>query len=281
MEALAVWVRQHPRLLVLTGAGLSAPSGIPVYRDHQGQWLRSTPIQHRDFLNSAAARQRYWARSMVGWPRMAAAAPNAGHHALAALERAGHVQQLITQNVDSLHHRAGHQRVIELHGSLARVICLSCEQAHARATVQGWLLAANPSIHEASATMRPDGDADLDDALIASVKVPTCPVCDGVLMPDVVFFGGTIPRARTDAVSEAIALCDAVLVVGSSLTVFSGFRICRDAHRLGKPVAALNHGVTRADELLTMKVEADCAQGLQALAAQLISGWTTDDGPAS
>ena len=264
-DKLAQFVLEHPRLLVLTGAGLSAPSGIPVYRDKQGAWLRTTPIQHNDFLKSAQSRQRYWARSMAGWPRMALATPNKGHLALAELEHAGMITQLITQNVDCLHQRAGHRALIDMHGSLDRVRCLECEQILERAQVQDWLQQANPSIEGHVAQILPDGDADLADELIASVAVPSCTQCGGVLKPDVVFFGGTIPRPVSAAVAAAVQACDAVLVVGSSLTVFSGFRICRDAHRLGKPVAALNQGVMRADELLSLKIEEDCEQGLERL----------------
>ncbi len=270
METLARFVIEHPRVLVLTGAGLSEPSGIPVYRDKQGTWLRTTPIQHNDFLKSAHSRQRYWARSMVGWPRMALASPNKGHLALAELERAGMIGQLITQNVDCLHQRAGQRALIDMHGSLDRVRCLDCETILARTQVQQWLTEANPSIGGHMAQMRPDGDADLADELIASVEVPQCPRCAGVLKPDVVFFGGTIPRPVAAAVVDAVQDCDAVLVVGSSLTVFSGFRICRDAHRQGKPIAALNQGVMRADDLLSLKIEEDCALGLERLGAVLL-----------
>lgn len=270
MNNLAQFISKHPRLLVLTGAGLSEPSGIPVYRDKNGTWLRTTPVQHREFIDSASSRQRYWARSMVGWPQMAQASPNKGHLALVALEQAGLVNQLITQNVDCLHQRAGQRALIDMHGSLDRVQCLQCEQPFARTWVQDCLQSLNPSVHTQTAQMRPDGDADLPDALIASMQVPDCPECKGVLKPDVVFFGGTIPRPRADAITAAVEHCDAVLVVGSSLTVFSGFRICRDAHRAGKPIAALNQGVTRADDLLSLKVEEDCAQGLTQLRALLL-----------
>lgn len=267
MTALRDFVLKHPRLLVLTGAGLSQPSGIPVYRDSAGTWLRTPPIQHADFVNKPAARQRYWARSLVGWPRMALASPNAGHLALVQMEREGRVSQLITQNVDGLHQRAGQRKVIDLHGNLAQVQCLQCGQALPRAQMQTWLQQANPALQAPLAQMRPDGDADLPDALLLDVQVPACPDCGGILKPDVVFFGGTIARERVEEVNQAVQACDAVLVVGSSLTVFSGFRICRDAHAQGKPVAALNQGVTRADPLLRLKVEEDCAQAL----AQLVS----------
>lgn len=265
IQTLADFITQHPRLLVLTGAGLSAPSGIPVYRDKSGTWLRTTPVQHNDFINKTASRQRYWARSMVGWPRMAQALPNAGHLALVKMEEAGLIDLLVTQNVDCLHQRAGHRNLIDLHGSLDRVHCLDCQAVLPRALMQQWLQEANPNLVSPLAEMRPDGDADLADELIAGLTIPPCPHCGGILKPDVVFFGGTVPRSRVDVVNEALQRSDALLVVGSSLTVFSGFRFCRDAHRLGKPIAALNQGVTRADDLLTLKVEEDCAEGLNEL----------------
>lgn len=269
MSALADFARRHPHLLVLTGAGLSQPSGIPVYRDQQGTWLRTPPIQHADFVNKPASRQRYWARSLVGWPRMTQASPNAGHRALAAMEQAGRLSQLITQNVDGLHQRAGHRNVIDLHGNLAWVQCLQCALRLPRAQMQAWLQEANPALHAPLALMRPDGDADLPEAVLLDVQVPACPACAGILKPEVVFFGGTIPRQRMDDVNQAVQRCDAILVVGSSLTVFSGFRLCRDAHAQGKPVAALTLGVTRADALLSVKVEADCSQELARLVSAL------------
>ncbi len=265
MHRLADFVLKHPRLLVLTGAGLSAPSGIPVYRDKSGAWLRSTPVQHNDFLNKPASRQRYWARSMAGWPRMAQSSPNAGHVALVKMEQAGFIELLVTQNVDCLHQRAGHKNLIDLHGSLDRVQCLDCAAVVSRALMQQWLQETNPDLITPLAEMRPDGDADLADDLIAGLTIPPCPHCGGVLKPDVVFFGGTVPRARVDAANEALRRSDALLIVGSSLTVFSGFRFCREAHQMGKPIATLNLGVTRADDLLTLKVEEDCALGLSAL----------------
>jgi len=270
MDKLARFIEESDRLLVLTGAGLSEPSGIPVYRDKSGTWLRTTPVQHREFIQSEASRQRYWARSMAGWPKMALATPNEGHLSLVALEQAGFVKQLITQNVDCLHQRAGHRALIDMHGSLDRVQCLTCEKLFDRTWVQEHLHALNPDVQTHAAQMRPDGDADLPDALIASIEVPACPECEGVLKPDVVFFGGTIPRPRAQQISQSVEDCDAVLVIGSSLTVFSGFRICRDAHRAGKPIAALNQGKTRADELISLKLEVDCAKGLGQLQSLLL-----------
>lgn len=267
-DQLTRWLARGP-LVVLTGAGLSTASGIPAYRDHSGQWQHTRPIQHQDFLASAATRQRYWARSFVGWQTMSQAQPNAGHRALATLEAAGRVRTLITQNVDGLHHAAGSAAVIELHGALRQVCCLACAARYARALVQQWLAAANPAWGQGARDARtaPDGDAHLAEALYADFVVPACPECAGVLKPDVVFFGDNVPRERVTAAQEAVAAASTLLVVGSSLMVYSGFRFAEQAHRLGVPVVAINQGVTRADALLSLKVEADCASALMALAA--------------
>jgi NAD-dependent SIR2 family protein deacetylase len=252
---------------VITGAGLSTGSGIPAYRDRHGQWQQpSRPVQHQEFLSSPAMRQRYWARSFVGWRTMGQAAPNAGHHALAQLEQHGCVSTVITQNVDGLHHRAGSKSVIELHGSIGRVHCLSCQVRYPRALLQEWLTAANPDFDakqiEASRAA-PDGDAHLADDAYAAFKVPPCPACQGVLKPDVVFFGDNVPRERVSTAMQAVEDAAALLIVGSSLMVYSGFRFADRAHRLSKPVVAINQGITRADALLTMKIEDDCGQALQ------------------
>lgn len=269
LDTLANFVEEHPRLVVITGAGLSTSSGIPAYRDKNGTWLRTTPIQHNDFISSHGSRQRYWARSMVGWPSMQKAQPNKGHMALEKMEAAGLIALLVTQNVDCLHQRAGHKNIVDLHGSLDRVQCLSCSAIVARTQMQVWLEARNPNLHQPLSVMKPDGDADITDALIDSIVIPSCPECGGILKPDVVFFGGTIPRPRVERVNAAILGCDALLVVGSSLQVFSGFRLCRDAHRQGLPIACLTRGVTRADEMLSLKVDADCEHGLEELAQKL------------
>jgi NAD-dependent SIR2 family protein deacetylase len=269
-EALGAFVRRHPRLLVLTGAGCSTASGIPGYRDRDGQWKGRPPVQYQDFVGSAAARRRYWSRSLLGWQRVSGAAPNATHRALSELERAGVVRTLVTQNVDGLHQRAGSRRVIDLHGRLDEVECLECGGRVARADVQAQLLAWNPSYREAlasglSAPARPDGDADWE-ADLTDFVVPECAACGGVLKPSVVFFGENVPRGRVDAVLEALRAADALLVVGSSLMVFSGYRFCLAAEAAGKPVAAVNQGRTRADALLALKVEEDCGRVLERLA---------------
>lgn len=258
---------------VITGAGLSTASGIPAYRDPQGQWQHSQPIQHQDFLKSAATRRRYWARSFVGWPAMGKAQPNDGHRALAGLEAIGLVSTVITQNVDGLHQEAGSEAVIELHGGIRHVRCLSCEIRFTRLKVQDWLTQHNPDFNYAqarTARLAPDGDAHLVDTVYASFSVPDCPECGGMLKPDVVFFGDNVPRERVNTALQAVEAAHALLVVGSSLMVYSGYRFAEQAHRLGKPVIAINQGVTRADPLLTLKIEDDCGAVLTGLAAALV-----------
>lgn len=251
---------------VLTGAGLSAGSGLPTYRGADGEWLHAQPIQHQAFLCSEAVRRRYWARSYAGWQTMGRAEPNAGHRVLAALERGGRVSAVITQNVDGLHHKAGSRAVIELHGAIGRVRCIGCDETFPRAAVQDWLGAANPGFPAArarAAAGAPDGDAHLDEALHGDFVVPACPACDGVLKPDVVFYGDGVPRERVSAAMQVVEQCAALLVVGSSLMVYSGLRFARHAHRTGKPIVAINRGITRADALLSMKIDADCSETLE------------------
>jgi len=265
---LASFIRRHPRLLVLTGAGCSVASGIPEYRDHDGAWKSRPPVRYADFITSAAVRRRYWARSVFGWARVAGAEPGAVHHALARLERSGHAGTVVTQNVDALHQRAGSRRVIDLHGRLDEVECLDCGTHLRRADVQDVLTSWNRSflaaLGEAAGAVpaaRPDGDAQVD-ADFSEFRVPDCPSCGGMLKPAVVFFGENVPRSRVDAALAALAAADALLVVGSSLMVFSGFRFCLAARELGKPVAAVNLGRTRADEMLSLKVASDCGRAL-------------------
>lgn len=266
---LEAFVARHRNLLVITGAGCSTPSGIGAYRDEAGKWLRAEPIQMRDFVSSEAARRRYWARSMHGWRAFRDASPNPAHRALADMERRGAVRGLITQNVDGLHQRAGHADVIELHGSLRWVVCLDCGLRVERDEVQKWLEARNGFVLEASARLAPDGDADLVVDDLSALAVPRCGDCGGVLKPDVVFYGDSVPRARVDACYEGVADADAILVVGSSLMVFSSFRFVRRAVDLGKPIAAVNRGRTRADGWLEFKVDEDCAGVLSRVAANL------------
>lgn len=257
-------------VVVLSGAGLSTSSGIPDYRDREGNWKRAQPIDHRDFLRSESARRRYWARSFLGWPTVAQAAPGRGHQALAQMERQGRVELIVTQNVDGLHHKAGSSRVLELHGALAAVVCLSCARSHPRALVQEWMTAANPGTALEPAIAAPDGDADAAEEHYAGFAVPDCPACGGLLKPDVVFFGDSVPKQRVTAAMDAIAAAAGLLVVGSSLMVYSGFRFVEFARRAGKPVMAVNLGITRADHLLDAKVEQDCNAFLDGLQTRLM-----------
>jgi NAD-dependent SIR2 family protein deacetylase len=283
--ALARFLDANPRLVVLTGAGCSAPSGIPDYRDADGAWKHTKPMTFADFTGSAAARRRYWAGSLRGWPRVRDARANAAHLALARLEQAGRVVRLVTQNVDGLHQRAGSRRVVDLHGRLDRVECLQCGAVLHREDLQALLIAWNPRVAAvATATptrtetvrpaevtvqpadapagvdgeIRPDGDARVG-APPGDLVVPDCRECGGVLKPGVVFFGESVPRTRVDESFAALAEADALLVVGSSLMVWSGYRFVLAARELGRPVALVNLGRTRADGDGCLKLERDCA----------------------
>ena len=261
-------------MVVLTGAGISASSGIPTYRDHGGRWQRSQPIQHNEFIQQPEKRQRYWARSVVGWQAVTSAQASTTHHALAKLEKSGLIPLLVTQNVDRLHQRAGHQQVVDLHGRLDRATCLDCHNYEAREAIQQRLLSSNGVLVEyiasgQKASLAPDGDAHIEDRLTKAIHVPSCLYCGGVLMPDVVFFGGTVPSKRVQKVTDVITSCDALLVVGSSLMVYSGYRFCRQAADLGKKIAIINQGVTRADDLADLKLETDCDYALGGIAAGL------------
>ncbi|MES2115659.1 MAG: NAD-dependent protein deacetylase [Pseudomonadota bacterium] len=266
LERLAAFLRAHANVLALTGAGMSTASGIPGYRDEEGVRRGRQPVQGPEFRRSDAVRRRYWARSLVGWPTLAQAAPNAGHTALAELEQGGYLGALVTQNVDGLHQRAGSRRLIELHGNIHGVVCLDCGARHGRAQIQHRLVQDNPGLAGASARPLPDGDAELEPAALEHFRVPDCMQCGGVLQPDVVFFGDNIPPQRSADALQLMHEADALLVVGSSLMVFSGYRFCRLAAESGKPVVALNIGKTRADDLLHFKVEA----GAQHLLPRLV-----------
>ena len=262
---LSDWVRQHPRLVVLTGAGCSTQAGIPDYRDAEGQWKRSEPMRFQLFTADAHARQRYWARSMLGWHTMAQAQPTPTHQALVQLELAGFVTLLVTQNVDGLHQKAGSRKVVDLHGRIDTVCCLGCGVRSPRRALQDVLVARNPAWMNLHAAAAPDGDADLERADFSHFDVPPCDQCGGLFKPDVVFFGESVPRARVEVVRQALAEADALLVVGSSLMVYSGYRFVEDAVASGQPVAVLNQGRTRADSVLSLKVEAEVGASLQAL----------------
>lgn len=251
---LAAFLDSHPRLFVLTGAGISTASGIPDYRDENGDWKRPAPVQYREFVGQHATRQRYWARSLVGWPWFERARPNLCHETLARWESRGKIACLVTQNVDRLHQHAGSQRVIDLHGRLDRIVCLQCRRESDRSALQQALLARNAGFAGRNAEMAPDGDAYLEDTDLQDFQVPDCPRCGGILKPHVVFFGETIPRERVDRSIDALRAADALLVIGSSLMVYSGFRYCRLAAEKGMPIAAINPGRTRADDLIGLKL---------------------------
>ena len=259
------FIAAHRRLFVLTGAGCSTGSGIPDYRDEQGAWKRTPPVTYQAFVGDGITRRRYWARSLVGWPRIAQAQPNAAHRALAALEAQGRCSQLLTQNVDGLHQAAGSRAVIDLHGRLDAVVCLGCCASSSRADVQRRLAEANPAWAGLAAGAAPDGDADLEDRDFATFQVPACDACGGMLKPDVVFFGENVPRTRVDAAMARLAQADGMLVVGSSLMVYSGLRFVHAAVRAQIPVAAVNLGRTRADDLLRFRMAAPCGDALRFL----------------
>lgn len=254
------------RFLVLTGAGISTPSGIPDYRDSEGVRQGRQPMMYQEFLAKPEARRRYWARAMLGWPRVHQARPNVAHEALAKLQAHQRISGLITQNVDTLHDQAGSHDVIELHGSLHRVVCLDCEQHSERQQIQLLMQAQNPYLAGVDAVQAPDGDTLLDAAFEARFQVPRCPHCDGErLKPDVVFFGENVAAATATRAMQAVEQADGLLVVGSSLMAWSAFRLCRAIKEQGKPLLAINRGKTRADELLDLKLEEPCEQLLPLL----------------
>jgi NAD-dependent SIR2 family protein deacetylase len=261
-SALREFLYAQTRLLVLTGAGCSTASGIPDYRDADGEWRRGRPIMLQDFVADQHSRKRYWARGLIGWRRMQAAQPNDAHRALAKLEAQDRVVQLITQNVDGLHQAAGSRNVIDLHGRVDVVRCLTCERRLPRERVQATLVERNPEFAALDAVDAPDGDAALDGVDFAAFEVPACEACGGLLKPDVVFFGERVPPDRVQRAFAAVDEADAMLVVGSSLMVYSGYRFARAMAEAGKPIAALNVGRTRADNFLTLKVTDRCADAL-------------------
>lgn len=271
LAPLLDFAARHPRLLVLTGAGCSTEAGIPDYRDAAGAWKRSEPMRFQVFVADALARKRYWARSMVGWRTMANAQPTSAHRALAQLQMAGRIELLVTQNVDGLHHVAGSTGVVDLHGRIDTVCCLACGVRTRRAALQQELTRRNPAWVGLQALSAPDGDAELEAQDFAPFDVPPCESCGGMLKPDVVFFGESVPRDRVETVRKALARSDALLVAGSSLMVYSGYRFVEDAVASGKPVVVVNQGRTRADTLLTLKVEHEVGAALQALAARSLA----------
>jgi NAD-dependent SIR2 family protein deacetylase len=262
------------RVVVLTGAGVSTESGIPDYRSPEALERVRRPIAGPDFLRSAALRRRYWARAMIGWERFRAARPGPAHRAIAALERLGIVSRVITQNVDRLHQEAGSRAVIELHGALADVACLVCGALESRDALQARLRSANATwaeAHEREGAVAPDGDADLSDDVVASFAVPGCATCDGMLKPCVVFFGENVPRPVVDAAYASVDDADVLLVAGTSLAVFSGYRFLRRAAERGMWIGIVNRGPVRGEEQAALKIEASTGAVLGELAQRLAS----------
>ncbi|NWA42392.1 NAD-dependent protein deacetylase [Pseudomonas reactans] len=258
------------RFLVLTGAGISTSSGIPDYRDSEGVRRGKAPMMYQEFLATPQARRRYWARAMLGWPRVRIAQPNKAHLALATLQQRERISGLITQNVDTLHDQAGSHDVIELHGSLHRVLCLDCQLRSQRDAIQRQMEIDNPYLAQVHAVQAPDGDTLLDPAFEEHFQVPRCPHCDGErLKPDVVFFGENVALVTAARAMAAVEHAEGLLVVGSSLMAYSAFRLCKAMVEQGKPVIAINLGKTRGDELLQVKIEAECERLLPVLAERL------------
>lgn len=253
IDALAELLRGR-RSLLLSGAGISTESGIPDYRGPDRVGPPPTPITYQRFVKDARARQRYWARSVIGWPTMRAKEPNAGHRAVAQLEHAGFLVGVVTQNVDGLHQAAGSREVVELHGSLARVVCLSCGAREARDAFQARLEALNPGFAERAFEVLPDGDAALPDDVVDGFQVAVCRVCGGDVKADVVYFGENVPAARAQRAFAMLDAADALVVVGSSLTVRSGSRFVDAAVAVGKPVAIVNDGPTRGDGVAQLRL---------------------------
>jgi NAD-dependent SIR2 family protein deacetylase len=265
-QQLAALITPNTRVMVLSGAGCSTASGLGDYRDKFGEWKRTQPITGHTFRTDTTARHRYWARSSVGWPAFDAAQPSLAHTAIRQLEQQHIVESVVTQNVDRLHQKAGQQAVTDLHGVLATVSCLDCSHQQSRNTFQSRLINANPWLQNLTADYAPDGDADLHDDQLQDLTIPACEVCSGMLKPDVVFFGENVPKDRVALAMEQLRQADVLLVAGSSLMVYSGFRFCRDAQQRKQPIVIVNDGITRADDLATLKIGGDCGQRLHRLA---------------
>lgn len=275
IDLLLDFFRKSSYLVAITGAGTSTNSGIPDYRGPEGSYKKGhKPMAHQEFVNQELSRQRYWARSLVGWNRFSLAQPNDAHLSLARLESHGKLKAIVTQNVDRLHQRAGARNVIDLHGRIDRVKCLQCAQSISRRVVQQALLGLNPHFHaiiqhmqRTQHLMRADGDMELEAKDCGKLVVPKCQKCSGVLKPDVVFFGDNVPPDRVAEIAGHIDKCDAVLVVGTSLEVYSAYRFVDRANKRHVPIAILNFGETRAERqklpMIQFKSEANCAMLLK------------------
>lgn len=257
------------RFLVLSGAGISVDSGIPDYRGPNTRHIERKPVQHDEFIHSAEARQRYWSRASRGYLSVGVAKPNAAHLALAELELHGLLSGVITQNVDGLHQAAGSREVIELHGSLHKVLCLACAKTYPRHQIQTQIEVANPGWIKFASNLAPDGDALVAPLEQNGFLTPLCRACGGDLMPDVVFFGGAVPKARTESAYRQLRNSDGLMVVGSSLTVYSGYRFVREAEKLNVPIAILNLGLTRGHRHASLSIDAGLVEVLPLLAKAL------------
>lgn len=264
------YIRSDSIITVLSGAGLSTDSGIPDYRGESGKRRPSKPLTLKEFLGSEEYRRYYWARSALGWPWFRARQPNASHQILAKLEAAEHINGIITQNVDDLHFKAGSRNVIELHGNLKQVYCLDCGRSEDREHLQQRMMDANPGWQERMSVMAADGDAHVSMEESASFIMPKCTYCGGTLKPDVVFFGESTEKTRVQRAFDLVEQCDALLVLGSSLTVRSGLRFADRARKLGKPVIIVNKGETRADQYATAKYDAELKPWLEDLSSVLL-----------
>lgn len=265
IKLLCDYLDSHRNFLVLTGAGVSTESGIPDYRSEDvGLFARSTtkPIQFQEFLRKREVRRRYWARNYVGWPRFSSFQPNDNHYILSNMEKAYKVSCVITQNVDNLHIRAGSSNVIELHGTAFKVICLQCGYSVGRHTFQKVLDHLNSNLVISPRTIRPDGDTELAQEIVDNFKVPDCPQCGGILKPKIVFFGDNVPKSVLDSVDNEVAKCDALLVLGTSLSTYSGLRIIHRVSELKKPIAIINIGPTRGDSFADLRINARCGDVL-------------------
>ncbi|MBT3831127.1 MAG: NAD-dependent protein deacetylase [Gammaproteobacteria bacterium] len=270
LQHLQDFLADKRNLVVLSGAGISVGSGIPTYRDKAGNWKRSNPIQHQDFMSRKSARQRYWLRSYSGWPAVASAVPSPSHRAIAELERRKIVKMVVTQNVDRLHQHAGSRNVIDLHGRLDEVICMCCQKVIPRHDLQSKLTLLNPSFSQ-QGEIAPDGDAEVAEGSVPFVAVPPCENCGGILKPNVVFFGDNVNKSIVQRVYDGIDDSDGMLIVGTSLKVFSGYRFCRYAAQQRKPIASINPGLSRGDKLIQTIVRSDSDDVLTPVLKNIIS----------
>ena len=263
-------MRKHQPVTVLTGAGLSARSGLPVYRDINGHRIHKEPVQGPKFRASEAIRQRYWCRSYFGWQAFSKARPNSAHHDLTALEQAGLIAHTITQNVDGLHQDAGSENTIALHGNLSEVICLSCGDISGRAELQTRLQECNPEFLKIAFEVAPDGDAIVDENQLRKFNTADCTLCNGTLQPNVVFYGDNVPKPRVNTCMDNVLGSRLLLCIGTSLMVYSGYRFCKAANNADIPVVMINNGVTRADEILSLKITKNCVEVLSQLKKTLL-----------